>query len=935
MGDRLDRKLSPRLLPSINNEVDFTSLDYQGVDVFLSSFSSSDKANVTKHMTKQLKALRAILAVTGKLAAGLTCDTTVSSIMESTTNIISAEKLFLLDIDHQQGKLVVSYSADSSLKGVKTSCESGIEASTIAQRKGIFMNDLSSTTLLNVEFYQQLQVSAKNVIAVPIVLGDTVMGILIGFNKQSDDFNFSNFDISCLETIASSIAVVYQCSVYSKIRPQTVKFAGDSPTSIANQTLPNVVSESILKEIIDDSYRLLGAGRISVFVDHGNDELLCISSQDIKGSVVPTSSGLVGECFRHRSAFNIPNVKADKRHCCDIDERTKYNTVSLMCVPLFGLHDEVLGVMEVINNKQGTAFTASHEVVLQQLGHRVGLLLSRLKATTQQSVTPNVTIVRNLGDFSAEVCGGSPMNISQILEIAQKYGRNIAQCDQMYMYSSTADSTIGNIILENKYQHNVTSTRCQGSAIHKKVLEALTTQHPVEFYLSDSDSTGEQLMPGITARIALVIPLVSFSNSKVVGDVLIVTRKLNASAPAVSFSPESEIAEINLDSVFKNVSSSFSLTSFDAVESQGLVSLASIFNSAVHVNSHAASDIEVGVDGKAEQNPVHLSEFDCPTVLSTLCAGDQQELSRLFEWQFNVLNIQDKTALHYAVVSLFDKEFNFGELNICRKKVLAYIVEVDNSYLLNPFHNFYHAVCVTHFDYMLLNASHAKTILSPVMIFASLLSALVHDVAHPGNTNMFEINMRSNLAILYNDTSVLENHHCSTAFRLMNKDGLGIFDGMEFAERAEIRKMMIACIIATDMHYHVSLIELISNRASQEKWHIDSFTERMNYGKILLHAADLSNPTRPFTTSKAWAERVSEEFNAQGKKEKENGIPVSTFLLSHDLKSFVKNELFFSGHIVFPMWKELVRLYPTMSHITDQIASNLESWKGLIKNDHK
>jgi transcriptional regulator with GAF, ATPase, and Fis domain len=914
--------------------VDFASLDNQAVDVFLDSFSSSDKASVTKHMTKQLKALRSLLAISGQMTTGLMSEATIHTIIEETANIINAEKIFVLDIDHQQGNLVVTHSPDNTCNGIRTSSDTGIEASVLSQRKGLVINDLSSSTLMNMEFYQQLQVCAKNVISAPILVGDTVIGILIGFNKQADDFNFTNFDLSCLETIAANLAVVYQCSIQSKMRPSINQFV-DSPKSVVTyQSQTTAEFEHILKDIVKDTYRLLGADRISVFVDHGNQELLCVSSQDIKGSIVPASSGLLGECFRNRIAFNVPNVKADKRHFKAMDEWVKYETVSLICVPLIGLNDEVLGVMEGVNKVHGNAFTTEHELMLQQLGHRVAIMLSQLKAKTLQMSNPNVTIVRNLGDFSTEVCVSTPKCPSQLIDIIQKYGRNIAGCDHIYHYSSAPDSSESNLILERNKSPDPSTSRCQGSQIHPKVREALTSKLPTEFYMSETD-VEEVIMPGITAKTALIIPLISFPSPKATIDVLIITRK-QRSPPSVTFA-NSETAAINLETVFLSAVHSYSQASFNALETQGLISLASVFNNALHFYAHAKAEDRdrsghsEGTVGSTPTPPVVLSKFDCPTVLSTLCVEDQTELSHLFEWHFNVLNIKDKAALHYAVMSLLDKECNFLELNIDREKVFAYILEVDNSYLQNPFHNFYHAVCVTHFDYMLLNVSDAKTHLSPFMIFASLLSALVHDVAHPGNTNMFEINMRSNLAILYNDTSVLENHHCSTAFKLMNKSGLGIFDGMEFGERAEIRKMMIACIIATDMHYHVSLIELISNRASQEEWHIDSFTERMNYGKILLHAADLSNPTRPFVTSRAWAERVSEEFNAQGKNEKANGIPVSTFLLSHDLKSFVKNELFFSGHIVFPMWKELVRLYPSMSHITDQIANNLDSWKGLLK----
>ena len=48
-----------------------------------------------------------------------------------------------------------------------------------------------------------------------------------------------------------------------------------------------------------------------------------------------------------------------------------------------------------------------------------------------------------------------------------------------------------------------------------------------------------------------------------------------------------------------------------------------------------------------------------------------------------------------------------------------------------------------------------------------LVAAAVHDVDHPGRTNGFMVNSGHNLALLYNDISVLENHHLAVAFKLM------------------------------------------------------------------------------------------------------------------------------------------------------------------------
>ena len=63
------------------------------------------------------------------------------------------------------------------------------------------------------------------------------------------------------------------------------------------------------------------------------------------------------------------------------------------------------------------------------------------------------------------------------------------------------------------------------------------------------------------------------------------------------------------------------------------------------------------------------------------------------------------------------------------------------------------------------------TVFSDLELFSILFAAAIHDLAHTGQSNQFHINTKSNLALLYNDQSVLENHHISTAFRIMKTGG--------------------------------------------------------------------------------------------------------------------------------------------------------------------
>lgn len=76
--------------------------------------------------------------------------------------------------------------------------------------------------------------------------------------------------------------------------------------------------------------------------------------------------------------------------------------------------------------------------------------------------------------------------------------------------------------------------------------------------------------------------------------------------------------------------------------------------------------------------------------------------------------------------------------------------------------------------------SCSQQTLDPVDEAAALIAATIHDVDHPGRTNSFLCNAGSELAILYNDTAVLESHHAALAFQLtIRDDKCNIFKNME------------------------------------------------------------------------------------------------------------------------------------------------------------
>lgn len=108
----------------------------------------------------------------------------------------------------------------------------------------------------------------------------------------------------------------------------------------------------------------------------------------------------------------------------------------------------------------------------------------------------------------------------------------------------------------------------------------------------------------------------------------------------------------------------------------------------------------------------------------------------------------------------------------------------ERSYKQNPYHNNTHAADVTQTAAVIMRSLEQQIGgLTKLERFAVIISAAVHDMAHPGLNNDFLIKTRDKSAVIYNDRSVNENMHVSRAFQLaLEHDELNIFENFSNEE---------------------------------------------------------------------------------------------------------------------------------------------------------
>ncbi|KAM6942373.1 3',5'-cyclic-AMP phosphodiesterase 4C-like [Lycodopsis pacificus] len=311
-----------------------------------------------------------------------------------------------------------------------------------------------------------------------------------------------------------------------------------------------------------------------------------------------------------------------------------------------------------------------------------------------------------------------------------------------------------------------------------------------------------------------------------------------------------------------------------------------------------------------------------------------KELEDLDKWSFNVFRLAEfsnNRPLSCIMYTIFQERELLKTFRIPVDTFVTYVMTLEDHYHGNvAYHNSLHAADVTQSIHVLLSTPALDAVFTDLEILAALFAAAIHDVDHPGVSNQFLINTNSELALMYNDESVLENHHLAVGFKLLHQEHCDIFQNLTKRQRQSLRKLVIDMVLATDMSKHMTLLADLKTMVETKKVTssgvllLDNYTERIQVLRNMVHCADLSNPTKTLPIYRQWTERIMEEFFRQGDKERERGMEISAMCDKHTA-SVEKSQVGFIDYIVHPLWETWADLvHPDAQELLDTLEENRE-----------
>jgi class 3 adenylate cyclase len=233
------------------------------------------------------------------------------------------------------------------------------------------------------------------------------------------------------------------------------------------------------------------------------------------------------------------------------------------------------------------------------------------------------------------------------------------------------------------------------------------------------------------------------------------------------------------------------------------------------------------------------------------------------------------------------KEEELSDVVLAQLK--EYVAAIASMYHNNPFHNFEHASHVTMSVVKLLSRIVAPDVEAvnsdlestlhdytygitsdPLTQFACVLSALIHDVDHPGVPNAQLIEENPQLAKFYKDKSVAEQNSVDLSWELLqdkNFRDLWLAICPNESDRVRFRQLVVNSVMATDIMDKD--LKCLRNKRWERAFSGDSVEESPKDAvdrkativiEHLIQASDVAHTMQHWHIYRKWNQRLFEEM---------------------------------------------------------------------------
>jgi len=139
--------------------------------------------------------------------------------------------------------------------------------------------------------------------------------------------------------------------------------------------------EPIFEMVIEQTNQIMETERSTLFVhDEYTDELWSLVATGVEKNEIriKSDSGLAGWVFQNQKELIINDTYKDSRFNLDVDRRTGFQTINVLCVPVFNREKKCIGALEALNRREGD-FTPEDAEFLRHISDYVAIAIENAR----------------------------------------------------------------------------------------------------------------------------------------------------------------------------------------------------------------------------------------------------------------------------------------------------------------------------------------------------------------------------------------------------------------------------------------------------------------------------------------------------------------------------------------------------------------------------
>lgn len=345
----------------------------------------------TRHIRQKNKQLETVAKLSRRIAAILDLDALLNYVVQSLSQDFEYKFTSIFLIDNTEIRINLKAASNINVKALSPGFSSlVINDETVIGRVAATAEPMLVNLIAQSEYEPlgYLPVETQSELAVPLVLGGQILGVL---DVQSDLPNkYNSDDLFLLQTIADQLAVAIENARLFEERDRRM-----AELAAFNQ-IGAVISgshdlDAMLPNILGRVNALFQVEGVSLMLLE-NDELRFVAavgpgSENITSFTLKPGQGIAWSVIESGQTIRVDNVATDSRHFSEIDTAIDFKTRSLLAVPV-QIHGKMVGVMEAINRQDGRPFSRDDEVTLEFIASSVAIAIenARLFSQTQNHI---------------------------------------------------------------------------------------------------------------------------------------------------------------------------------------------------------------------------------------------------------------------------------------------------------------------------------------------------------------------------------------------------------------------------------------------------------------------------------------------------------------------------------------------------------------------